>query len=130
MGCGEPQFVWLCVVVVVFLEHGKVANKNAAASVAAATQHRKSVAVLPFLDLTEGMHEEEFADGMTEELIDKLSKIPGLRVPAPTSVVLLQRKTNSRRRDREVPRSRVRARWKRAKIRRAAARRSAVGTRG
>jgi TolB-like protein len=41
--------------------------------------------VLPFLDLTEGMHEEEFADGMTEELIDKLSKIPGLRVPSPTS---------------------------------------------
>jgi hypothetical protein len=41
--------------------------------------------VLPFLDLTEGMHQEEFADGMTEELIDKLSKIPSLRVPAPTS---------------------------------------------
>jgi TolB-like protein len=31
------------------------------------------------------MKEEEFADGMTEELIDKLSKIPGLRVPSPTS---------------------------------------------
>ena len=31
------------------------------------------------------MKQEEFADGMTEELIDKLSKIPGLRVPAPTS---------------------------------------------
>jgi TolB-like protein len=41
--------------------------------------------VLPFLDLTEGMKEEEFADGMTEELIDRLSRIPGLRVPAPTS---------------------------------------------
>jgi transcriptional activator of cad operon len=44
-----------------------------------------SVGVLPFLDLTEGMHEEEFADGMTEELIDRLSKIPSLRVPGPTS---------------------------------------------
>jgi TolB-like protein len=31
------------------------------------------------------MDEEYFADGMTEELIDRLSKIPGLRVPAPTS---------------------------------------------
>ena len=41
--------------------------------------------MLPFLDLTEEMNEEEFADGMTEELIDKLSKIPGLRVPSPTS---------------------------------------------
>jgi TolB-like protein/DNA-binding winged helix-turn-helix (wHTH) protein len=44
-----------------------------------------SIAVLPFLDLTEGMHEEEFADGMTEELIDRLSKIPGLQVPSATS---------------------------------------------
>jgi transcriptional activator of cad operon len=31
------------------------------------------------------MNEEYFADGMTEELIDKLSKIPGFRVPGPTS---------------------------------------------
>jgi transcriptional activator of cad operon len=31
------------------------------------------------------MNQEPFADGMTEELIDKLSKIPGLRVPPPTS---------------------------------------------
>jgi TolB-like protein len=45
----------------------------------------KTIAVLPFLDLTEGMKAEEFADGLTEELIDKLNKIPGLRVPAPTS---------------------------------------------
>jgi TolB-like protein len=41
--------------------------------------------VLPFLDLTEGMTNEEFADGMTEELVDKLSKIPDLQVPAPTA---------------------------------------------
>jgi transcriptional activator of cad operon len=46
---------------------------------------QRSLGVLPFLDLTEGMKEEEFADGMTEELIDQLSKIPGLRVPSPTS---------------------------------------------
>jgi len=35
--------------------------------------------------LTDDMSQEPFADGMTEELIDKLSKIPGLRVPPPTS---------------------------------------------
>jgi transcriptional activator of cad operon len=46
----------------------------------------RSVAVLPFLDLTtQEMNEEYFADGMTEELIGQLSKVPGLRVPAPTS---------------------------------------------
>ncbi len=46
----------------------------------------KSIAVLPFLDLTsESMDQEYFADGLTEELIDKLSRLPGLRVPSPTS---------------------------------------------
>jgi transcriptional activator of cad operon len=45
----------------------------------------RSIAVLPFLDLTEAMDEEPFADGMTEELINRLSKLPGFRVPAPRS---------------------------------------------
>jgi len=76
----------LCIVLVVaFLFHGKVANNNHSASPDMASQPQKSVAVLPFLDLTEEMNQEPFADGMTEELIDKLSKIPGLRVPPPTS---------------------------------------------
>jgi transcriptional activator of cad operon len=48
--------------------------------------------VIPFLDLTEGMKEGEFADGMTEELIDKLGKIPGLRVTPPTSSFYLRGK--------------------------------------
>ena len=52
----------------------------------ALVQPPRSVAVLPFLDLTtEAMNEEYFADGMTEELIDKLARIPDLRVPPPTS---------------------------------------------
>jgi len=68
-----------------FLFHGKAANDDHSVSAAIAAQPQKSVAVLPFLDLTEGMHEEEFADGMTEELIDKLSKVSDLKVPPPTS---------------------------------------------
>ena len=67
----------------------KMANQKRADSSAVAasadSQSERSIAVLPFLDLTEGMNEEPFADGMTEELIDRLSKIPGLRVPPPTS---------------------------------------------
>jgi TolB-like protein/DNA-binding winged helix-turn-helix (wHTH) protein len=46
----------------------------------------RSVAVLPFLDLTtERMDKEYLADGITEELIGKLSAIPELMVPAPTA---------------------------------------------
>jgi TolB-like protein/DNA-binding winged helix-turn-helix (wHTH) protein len=65
------------------LLHGKIGSHASSASPAHVPQ--RSIAVLPFLDLTEGMHEETFADGMTEELIDKLSKVPEFRVPAPTS---------------------------------------------
>jgi transcriptional activator of cad operon len=76
----------LCLVLVVaFLFYGKVANNNHSSSPAIAPEPQKSIAVLPFLDLTEGMKEETFADGITEELIGRLSKIPGLRVPPPTS---------------------------------------------
>ena len=63
----------------------KLTGNNHSASAAVTPPPQNSIAVIPFLDLTEGMKEEEFADGMTEELIDKLSKVPGLRVPAPTS---------------------------------------------
>jgi transcriptional activator of cad operon len=58
---------------------------QATSTTATAALNPKSIAVLPFLDLTDGMKEEVFADGMTEELIDKLSKVKGLQVPAPTS---------------------------------------------
>ncbi len=68
---------------VAFAFHGTAANNHPAS--APAQRPPGSIAVLPFLDLTEGMTHETFADGMTEELIDRLSKVPGLRVPAPTS---------------------------------------------
>jgi TolB-like protein/DNA-binding winged helix-turn-helix (wHTH) protein len=54
------------------------------AAVAAAPNPR-SVAVLPFLDLTDTMNEEPFADGMTEELIGRLSQSHDLHVASPTS---------------------------------------------
>jgi TolB-like protein len=76
---------WLCVVVVfliVFAARGAVARINPSAS---GSMPAKSIAVLPFVDLSEGMKNEEFSDGVTEELIDWLSKIPGVRVLAPTA---------------------------------------------
>jgi TolB-like protein/Flp pilus assembly protein TadD len=50
-----------------------------------ATISDKSVAVLPFVDMSEKKDQEYFSDGMSEELIDMLTKIPELRVPARTS---------------------------------------------
>jgi transcriptional activator of cad operon len=46
----------------------------------------KSVAVMPFLDLTtQQMKQEYFADGLTEALIDRLSRLPEFEVPSPTA---------------------------------------------
>lgn len=45
----------------------------------------KSVAVLPFEDLSENKDQAYFSDGLSGELIDLLAKVPGLRVPARTS---------------------------------------------
>jgi eukaryotic-like serine/threonine-protein kinase len=45
----------------------------------------KSIAVLPFVDMSEHRDQEYFSDGLSEELIDMLTKIPDLRVPARTS---------------------------------------------
>jgi transcriptional activator of cad operon len=86
----RPRFIWAAVVAlclalaVAFVFSGNVAPRP-----------QKSIAVLPFLDLTDRMTEEPFADGMTEELIDKLAKIPGLRVPAPTSSFYFKGKKRS-----------------------------------
>jgi TolB-like protein len=45
----------------------------------------KSIAVLPFVDLSEKHDQEYFADGMSEEILDLLTKIPGLQVIGRTS---------------------------------------------
>jgi serine/threonine-protein kinase len=44
-----------------------------------------SLAVLPFLNLTGSPQNDYFSDGLTEELLDHLAQIDGLRVPARTS---------------------------------------------
>jgi TolB-like protein len=45
----------------------------------------KSIAVLPFTDMSEKKDQEYFGDGMAEEILDLLAKIPGLTVIGRTS---------------------------------------------
>jgi TolB-like protein len=45
----------------------------------------KSAAVLPFVDMSEKKDQEYFGDGMAEEILDLLAKIPGLKVIGRTS---------------------------------------------
>jgi TolB-like protein/Tfp pilus assembly protein PilF len=44
-----------------------------------------SIAVLPFVDMSSGKDQEYFADGISEELLNLLAKIPQLQVTARTS---------------------------------------------
>ena len=55
------------------------------ASTAAAAAPERSVAVLPFVDMSEKRDQEYFSDGLSEELIELLGETPGLRVIARTS---------------------------------------------
>jgi TolB-like protein/Flp pilus assembly protein TadD len=51
----------------------------------AATTADKSIAVLPFVDMSEKRDQEYFGDGMAEEILDLLAKVPGLTVIGRTS---------------------------------------------
>ena len=62
-----------------------VATATPTAAPAASSTPEQSVAVLPFVDMSEKKDQEYFSDGLSEELIDMLTKLPDLRVPARTS---------------------------------------------
>jgi adenylate cyclase len=50
-----------------------------------ATADAKSIAVLPFLNLSADKNDEYLSDGMTEELLNVLTKVKSLRVPGRSS---------------------------------------------
>jgi TolB-like protein/cytochrome c-type biogenesis protein CcmH/NrfG len=54
----------------------------------------KSIAVLPFADLSEKRDQEHFSDGLAEALIDLLTQVPDLRVPARTSSFFFKDKSD------------------------------------
>lgn len=54
---------------------------------------KNSIAVLPFVDMSPQKDQEYFCDGMTEDLINRLSNIRDLKVPARTSAFMFKGKT-------------------------------------
>lgn len=68
-------------------DHQNVSTGSPELTTAASTKapDQKSVAVLPFVNLSDDKGSEYFSDGVSEELLTVLQKIPGLRVAARTS---------------------------------------------
>jgi len=60
-------------------------SKPDSTSVAAAVIPAKSIAVLPFVNMSGDAKNEYFSDGVTEEILDALTQIPDLKVAARTS---------------------------------------------
>jgi len=95
----RPNWVALSIVLVLVLVGGYVALDKlvlskpaspqatpiAPATAAPSAIPEKSIAVLPFVDMSEKKDQEYFSDGLTEELIDLLAKTQGLEVIARTS---------------------------------------------
>jgi len=73
------------------LAAGEIAHTPGSSTAAAAAMRgqlqapEKSIAVLPFVDLSQNRDQEYFSDGLTEELIGLLTRVPELRVPARSS---------------------------------------------
>jgi TolB-like protein/Tfp pilus assembly protein PilF len=74
---------------------GEKQKVNAAAETAATASPTKSVAVLPFVNLSADKNDEYLSDGMTEELINALARLPGLRVPGRTSCFAFKGKSEA-----------------------------------
>ena len=60
-------------------------DKQSSQGVAADESIDRSIAVLPFVDMSAGKDQEYFSDGLSEDLLNLLSKIPELKVIGRTS---------------------------------------------
>lgn len=60
---------------------------TAGAAASAAPVREQSIAVVPFANLSDDRNNEYFADGISEELVNILSRLPGLKVVARTSAL-------------------------------------------
>jgi len=76
--------VLLSLAAFLWLNRGKERGERGASAVPSSAAP-VSVAVLPFADLSVNRDQEYFSDGLAEEILNDLARIPGMRVTARTS---------------------------------------------
>ncbi len=74
-------------------EEQAAAPVSAAAPIAGVTDESPSIAVLPFVNMSGDTENEYFSDGLSEELLNVLARVPHLRVAARTSSFHFKNKT-------------------------------------
>jgi TolB-like protein/Tfp pilus assembly protein PilF len=81
----------LAALAIVWYSFGQPALREApavapvAAAPAKPTAPQRSIAVMPFVDMSQGKDQEYFSDGITEEILNALTRIEGLKVAGRTS---------------------------------------------
>jgi TolB-like protein/Tfp pilus assembly protein PilF len=81
---GATAVIALCIAVALGV-HFWMSNHGSAKARAVSAITDKSIAVLPFVDMSEKKDQEYFADGLAEELLDLLAQVPDLKVAARSS---------------------------------------------
>jgi adenylate cyclase len=71
----------------------QVWNDTPRAALKSVTKSEKSIAVLPFANLSRDAEQQYFSDGITEDIISKLYKIGNLHVTSRTSVLMYKNTT-------------------------------------
>jgi TolB-like protein/Tfp pilus assembly protein PilF len=90
------KWVWIAAIVLLaifavwwfVIQSGNGVKQNAATPAAPAKSpvlDQKSIAVLPFVNMSADKDTDFFSDGVTEEILNALARTPGLRVTARTS---------------------------------------------
>jgi TolB-like protein/Tfp pilus assembly protein PilF len=82
-------------IILLFVDRFRIkANTDRADTISEVNQpNDKSIAVLPFRDISPNKNQEYFADGLAEELLNSLAKIPELQVTSRTSAFSFKNKS-------------------------------------
>jgi len=82
---GKKRLIIALSLIIFFCAAGFLIYKTFFTTKAVPASSDQSIAVLPFVDMSPAKDQEYFSDGMSEELLNLLSKIPNLKVISRTS---------------------------------------------
>ena len=119
----KKKYVWIYVVVIgavisiglFFLGRYTATNTASAARTEAATVPRKSIAVLPFENLSRDPDNAFFAEGVQDEILTRLAKVADLKVISRTSTQQFKSAPEDLPRDRKAARRDEHSRRQRSK---------------